>query len=473
MTASDGPESNGDSWLAEELVHEPYEAHLTRRGCRAALDWWRETTDVVILNSPWLRRSTGRALRCLWICIHLLRWLILLCFKGGACAAVRESSYMQLELATMLFCFARVLWVAIMTKRDGVWSGLLLCIGVLLSFNGVGALVTRVGGDDIGYAFVTLCHCNVHPMGICWVFLVSAVRFFNTAYKGNPTFTRFMVWQLDRYERFTCVSQFLLLCAFTMDFSNRIKAVASGMLDGSETGDSTASLALRSPVAGRSGRRPCWLAAFHNCLTFFLHLLFGGNVFTTAFLDGYACALLLCLLLALVACAWLTILDGLRSDIMLALLCHVPPTLFGILHYATRSDLLPFNYPSAAFAHFMQVVSTQVLIQAGCHPMVCALFALPLYIHTLWVCTVFGDHLSPYFTMHLATGAMVCSVLISSHCVDYSKRMKAIQRGLISSEENARSRERLEGGSMEIMEPLGLKCGPTQASGSSIPCEVI
>lgn len=36
--------------------------------------WWRETTDHVILNSPWLKRETGHAFRFLWALMHLLWW---------------------------------------------------------------------------------------------------------------------------------------------------------------------------------------------------------------------------------------------------------------------------------------------------------------------------------------------------------------------------------------------------------------
>lgn len=41
-----------------------------------AIRWWRETTDVVILNSPWLRRETGRSLRIMWVIVHILWWSI-------------------------------------------------------------------------------------------------------------------------------------------------------------------------------------------------------------------------------------------------------------------------------------------------------------------------------------------------------------------------------------------------------------
>eukprot|EP00913_Durusdinium_trenchii_P004342 g4025.t1 len=35
---------------------------------------WEDSTDVTLLNSPALRRPTGRHLRSLWLCMHLLLW---------------------------------------------------------------------------------------------------------------------------------------------------------------------------------------------------------------------------------------------------------------------------------------------------------------------------------------------------------------------------------------------------------------
>ena len=68
--------SEGESWLGQPV--EPYSESRAARVGHAVADWWRETTDVVILNSPWLKRSTGRALRCIWSCVHLGRWLMVI-----------------------------------------------------------------------------------------------------------------------------------------------------------------------------------------------------------------------------------------------------------------------------------------------------------------------------------------------------------------------------------------------------------
>ena len=53
------------------------------KACGAlTMTWWRETTDRVVLNSPWLRRDTGRFFRCMSISLHGMAWFY--CgFQGG------------------------------------------------------------------------------------------------------------------------------------------------------------------------------------------------------------------------------------------------------------------------------------------------------------------------------------------------------------------------------------------------------
>ena len=67
-----------ESWLGfENETNEPPTESVHRRfetisqcflslldACRNFKSWWSETTDNVILNSPWLHRETGNAFRC-------------------------------------------------------------------------------------------------------------------------------------------------------------------------------------------------------------------------------------------------------------------------------------------------------------------------------------------------------------------------------------------------------------------------
>lgn len=48
----------------------------------AIKQWWQETTDSVILNSPWLRHGIDRVLRCLWVLVQLPFWYDVLYLEG-------------------------------------------------------------------------------------------------------------------------------------------------------------------------------------------------------------------------------------------------------------------------------------------------------------------------------------------------------------------------------------------------------
>ena len=66
----------------------------------------------------------------------------------------------------------------------------------------------------------------------------------------------------------------ILLCASTVDFMNRIKAVSSGMLfDRNAPTDP-----LKSPLAGRSARKYCWLIGLNNWLIWILYMLVKRNL---------------------------------------------------------------------------------------------------------------------------------------------------------------------------------------------------
>ena len=431
--------NEGASWLREEL-DEQYEERAVRI-CRAVRAWWRETTDVVFLNSPWLKRSTGRALRCVWICIHLARWLVFFLLYEKALEKATRSLYIQLDLMFMVFCFARVLWVAIMTEKDSIWSGLLMCIGVLVSFDSHSSLAygTGLSHEDLEIAMLMLFHCNVHPLGM-WMILSFAVAIYA---RGLPDAR---VPFQSGVELHVLVSLCFIVCAWTIDFSNRIKAVSSGMLYGRGS-NSIASAALQSPVAGRSGRIPCWLAGGNNWIWWLLYV-------KTTTEDNEqlvrASVLLFFLVLLLGAYAWNTLL-GWRADIALGLLCHMPSELifFDVNSGSKEWDVdmvgLALVYEPVlnitAICHTASVVATQIMIQAGCHPMVCAAFTLPVFIQTVWLCQSFAGDLSLYYLyydqIYLLTGPVVCLILLCSHFVDYFARMKAIQEGFLSTEGNA------------------------------------
>ena len=375
--------------------------------------------------------------------------------------SLRGKWWMQLALTLMLVCFAYVLWFSVATNRDGFWLSFLLCVGILLSLLPI-ATETVAAWDtgDIGYAFVTLFHCNVHPVSLSLVAAVSVLsRLFCETIEGSYG-TRFIrlcrhwAWNLIKFDFHTCLTECLLLAAFTMDFSNRIQAVATGVLYGSES-QSAASALLQSPVAGRSGRPPCWLAGLFS----WIWLMKEINVEQPRLaLPSFLVFLLVC---ALSAYSWRNF-DSHRADIVLGILCHVPATFLSVKLVMSQAKPsppnIPFRYPEVLRLQLMHVFATQTLVQAGCHPGVCAAFTLPLYLFAVGEQALYAGDLSRMDKIHvrLLTGPLVCLVLICSHFIDYFARMKAIQEGFASSAENARTREHLAAPGVEQLGTVDL-----------------
>ena len=261
--------------------------------------------------------------------------------------------------------------------------------------------------------------------------------------------TRWTRWSLIRHRFYACLTECLLLAAFTMDFSNRIQAVATGILHGSES-DSTASALLQSPVAGRSGRPPCWLAGLFSWIWWLIDINVYSFKETEAeqlrlALSSFVLFLLVC---GLSACSWRNF-HALGADVALGILCHTPAALKSVELIMDQANPSPsssfFSYPAVLKYQLMHVLATQTLIQAGCHPGVCAGFTLPLCVFAVWEQALSAGDLSTIDTIHvrLLMGPSVCLVLICSHFIDYFARMKAIREGFASSAENARTREHL------------------------------
>ena len=146
-------------------------------------------------------------------------------------------------------------------------------------------------------------------------------------------------------------------------------------------------------------------------------------------------------LFALVACRWRQ-LDSLQGDMVLGFMCQMPPALV-IINEGITGTIFHFHWGE------MVVLATQTSIQAGCHPLVCAAAALLPFLNLLWL-VICVNYFSISSIPHLLTQPAVSLVLICSHFVDYSKRMKAIQEGFLSSETNARTQHLAS-----ALEPLG------------------
>ena len=384
--------------------------------------------------------------------------------------SVGGNWWVPLALTLMLACFACVLWFSLATNRDGFWVSFLLCVGVLLSLLPLESFAAGDDSADLGYAFVTLCHCNVHPVSLCLVVVVSTASMLFCESEEQDSYGMHFVglcditsWSLIRHRFHTCVTECLLLAAFTMDFSNRIQAVATGVLYGSES-NSAASALLQSPAAGRSGRPPCWLAGLFSWLWWLIDF----NTFSLARSDAeqlrlsLSSSLVFLLVCALSAYSWRNF-HARGADIVLGMMCHLPAMMTSVeLVTVQGTPFGPFRYPLVLQILLMHVLATQTLVQAGCHPGVCAAFTLPLCVFALWEQALFAGDLSRMDKIHvrLLMGPVVCLVLICSHFIDYFARMKAIQEGFASSAENARTREHLAAPAVEQLGTvhLGSNC---------------
>ena len=313
---------------------------------------------------------------------------------------------------------------------------------------------------------MTLCHCNVHPVSLCLVVVVSTASMLYCESARLDSNGMHLVrlcditsWSLIRHRFHTCLTECFLLAAFTMDFSNRIQAVATGVLYGSES-NSAASALLQSPVAGRSGRPPCWLAGLFSWVWWLIDI----NTFSLARSDAeqlrlsLSSSLVFLLVCALSAYSWRNF-HARGADIVLGIMCHLPAMMASVeLVTVQGTPFGPFRYPLVLQILLMHVLATQTLVQAGCHPGVCAAFTLPLCVFALCKHALFEGDVSQMDTIHvrLLMGPLVCLVLICSHFIDYFARMKAIQEGFASSAENARTREHLAAPAVEQLGTVDL-----------------
>ena len=272
-----------------------------------------------------------------------------------------------------------------------------------------------------------------------------------------------------------------MICAFTQDFSNRVSAVSSGMLYGSGGHDP-----LESPLAGRSARVWCFLAAGNNWLAVFSQWAnstensYFPSVFACRIPQGVTLGGVLAALLAL-GCTLLSRCKPWMRDLVLTYLC-VAPTLWQVLngapsmHQFMRAYHQGHYYPTwheetyrcLRWNWLLIVASTQILIQAGCHPCTCIVgigslictVSLPILIGfwRFWDLNELMDWPDCLESSFLGLGVLL------SHHVDWHARMKAIHLGMQQSRENAdaaqgaaRSREGPEGpgDEMELVELRG------------------
>ena len=357
-----------------------------------ARDWWLETTDVVFLNSPWLRRSTGRGFRCLWILFHVFLWCIggfpILWFDFVEDYPVLPQILERLCFILMFLAFAKVFGSSIMTSRDTLSNGFLLVASSMMSFAfwaewettpdlwvpGQNAFITAF----LGYTFPVLCHCNVHPVVLPLLL----------AHTLGYTYNHFQDTEgsvSDLLLLFHIVGfQFCMCFAFSLDFTKRVKAVATGMLHNADTYDP-----LESPVAGRSARGFCWLAAIINWVfmasfCFLSSIPGGGSRYPSwMYILDTIC---LCLPWMPLLCTRSPNCTPFKSDLVFVIFSFAPPAWILLRHALDpewNADVafdiyyrLSWFLGGTSTACTSTVFATQAAIQAGCIPLLCLMGVL-------------------------------------------------------------------------------------------------
>ena len=385
---------SGDDPTWQDLEGSESTCHLLANKAR---DWWLETTDVVFLNSPWLQRSTGRAFRCLWILCHFLFWCQARKDFIPAPWVPRSDKVMaRFVFVLMLLAFAKVFWSSLMTSRDSFTNSLLLGCASMMGMAYWGnwqatspdlwlpAKRVYIRGL-LGYTFPILCHCNVHPVVLTLVF-ASTVGHALLHFQDKLEYTRSLT--SDFLLLHIVGFQFCMCCAFGLDFTNRVRAVAAGMLHNADTNDP-----LESPVAGRSARGFCWLAGMNNWVaqTFFCWV---SSAVSKEY-PSWMCILdTICLSLP-----WIVLLctrcrncTPFKSDLAFVFFSYAPPAwiLFRPRLYQTPTDHVGTDYDELAWflggtslACTSTVFATQAAVQAGCVPFLClsgCLFVMIIFV---------------------------------------------------------------------------------------------
>eukprot|EP00435_Cladocopium_sp_Y103_P066390 s893_g28.t1 len=401
-----------------------------------ALAWWRDTTDPVVLNSPWLRRGTGRFFRALSTLGQFCAWLSLLLpdlavrWATAFPETLKGSMNKDIPLfVLMAVCLAFSLGTSLWTSRESFRGSMFFGIGSALSFRllSVRALYFT---QEFSFSFViaVICHCNVHPAVL---FLVVFYHLLCTPWDDLMQDEELLVTFMSVIT-FECT----MLVAFTWDFTLRVKAVCSGVLFGENDE------VLKSPVAGRSARSVCWVSGVNQWILWAATMIHHHVEYTrqdAAFLRNH-------------------IPISSIADFAMAFFCCAPAVLLMVnFRFAyvdgERMPLIWYYFRDETIRRSLLLFTTavQTLIQAGCHPMICAAATASLTaasfltwpfefveeVHTL------GNRGSFIVLSPVVIVTALAWFLVVSHMIDFFARMRAIERGMQQSHQNAASSQRL------------------------------
>ena len=417
--------------------------------CRNFKSWWRDTTDNVILNSPWLHRETGNAFRCAalfflcasWFYVHTRHSYNGYCTRGWTYRCCVNC----VVLVLLFFGFLLSLAAALRRQRERFRASLFYCFLISLSQNSLGHW-RAFEETRLLFIGVVLCHSNVHPLPLLLVTVFLQIESSRFVWQDTPFFKPF-----PQILNVTCGSfQFFLVCAFSQDFTNRVRAVSSGEIFRIADED-----LCETPLRGRSARRFCWLMGISSWVAWGAFLIAratreAGPLYNAVLQNRLPicswlapCVLIAVLLWARQQCiAW-------KADLALLFCCLTPPLLVaGDLILQVKSEVCgppgqlwpPCLDFLAFFATYMVTLcfmALPVLVQAGCHPLLCTLPCILLSV--IFV----GTRARPFSYYIMETEVRVSAPLSwmvwLSHAIDYFKRMRAIRQGLERMRENAAS----------------------------------
>ena len=239
---------------------------------------------------------------------------------------------------------------------------------------------------------------------------------------------------------------------------------------------------LESPVAGRSARSVCWVSGVNQWVLWAATMIHDDVESTrqnAAFLRnhipissvavpflsvgyvGFAvCSKRRTSGASFTSCAW-------HEDFAMAFFCCAPAVLLMVnfplarieyMHMETKL-LSWYDFQDETIRRSLLLCTTglQTLIQAGCHPMICAAAAasltaasvsMPLDEELVKIKTDM-DNIYPFRSFIYFSPVVIQSALawflVVSHLIDFFSRLRAIERGMQQSRQNDASSQRLLG----------------------------
>lgn len=403
---------------------------------RSLLGWWKETTDVVMLNSPWMSRRTGLTVRCVTIFLSIVQW----CVYWNEFQR-RAARFLFLPYGSFLLMWsflAASLWSMFTKNPESVRGSMALFLGLNLStwLLAVLTMGNFLPGQFLDI-FIILCHSNVHPIALLFHVISAAFSCSNVVpVSGFHSDFNVVEWLYGQF------AQCILLCAFTWDFTARIQALTElgprtrtpRVGAPSRVSASSRAAALEHPLAGRSAWRLSWASGVNQWIWWAVMLavkqwhaqdplyrrISENRVFTWT--CAAPCVLVFCCLVA--GREQCTAVEG---EVALAVVCFLPPTLLGVemtLALAeTGSHGFLFGLLMETFISIFtaaNLLAMQTAVSAGCRPIISAAGGL--------VATCTSLALWQWYPAAISIRLALLWVVLLSHITDYRQRLWDMDR---------------------------------------------